>query len=38
MRRLIEGRKIPFYKIGGGIRFDQNEIKEFLNNNRVDPI
>jgi len=34
--RLIEKRRIPFIKISGAIRFDEDEVRKFLNNNRVD--
>jgi excisionase family DNA binding protein len=36
--RLTEQRKIPFYKIGGSIRFDRADVMEYLKRNRVDPI
>ena len=34
--RLIDGRKIPFYKIGGSIRFSIDDINKYLEENRVE--
>jgi len=36
--RLISERKIPFYKIGHNIRFDEKDILKYLEDNRVEPI
>ena len=36
--RLIDSRKITFYKIGGCIRFDQQDILNYLEKNKIDPI
>lgn len=36
--RIVEGRKIPFYKINGALRFDEKDILEYLKENRVEPI
>lgn len=36
--RLIEKRKIPFYKISGSIRFDMADIDKYIGNARVDSI
>lgn len=36
--RLIEGRRIPFYKIGRSIRFKMEDIQKYLEDNRVDQI
>jgi len=33
--RLVETRKIPFYKIKGCIRFSEMDILNFLENSRV---
>ena len=36
--RLIEKRQIPFYKIGGSLRFKMEDVVKFTENNRVEPI
>jgi excisionase family DNA binding protein len=36
--RIVEGRKIPFYKINGCIRFMEKDILKYLEENRVEPI
>lgn len=36
--RLIDQRKIPFYKIKGSIRFKQDDVMNYLENNRIEPI
>jgi excisionase family DNA binding protein len=36
--KLIAKRVLPFYKIGGSIRFFKTDIEEYLNTIRVDPI
>jgi excisionase family DNA binding protein len=36
--RLVESRKIPFYKIKGCIRFSETDIKSYLNSIRVEPV
>jgi excisionase family DNA binding protein len=36
--RIVESRKIPFYKIGGTIRFDEKDILAYLAKNRIEPI
>ena len=33
--RLIEKRSVPFYKIGGSLRFKQSEVMEYLEKSRV---
>jgi len=33
--RLVARNALPFYKIGGVLRFDVDEIEAFLRNNRV---
>ncbi len=35
--RLIEKRALPFYKIGGSLRFKQNEIMEYVEKCRIKP-
>ena len=36
--RIVEGRKIPFYKINGVLRFSEEDIINYLKENRVDKI
>ena len=36
--RLMDGRKIPFHKIGGGIRFNKKDILEYLEKNKIEII
>ena len=36
--RLIDSRKIPFYKIGGSIRFDKKDIMNYLQESKINPI
>jgi len=36
--RIVDGRKIPFYKIGGVIRFSEQDIIKYLGDCRVEPI
>jgi excisionase family DNA binding protein len=36
--RIVEGRKIPFYKINGVLRFSEEDIINYLKENRVDQI
>lgn len=36
--RLIESNRIPFYKIKGSIRFSHEDVLNYLNNNRIEPI
>jgi excisionase family DNA binding protein len=38
MRRLQQGRRIPFIKVGGSIRFARQDLMSFLDRNRVDAI
>jgi len=35
--RLIEKRQIPFYKIGGSLRFKIEDVMAYLDHNRVEP-
>ena len=37
IRRLVSERRIPHYKVGHFIRFDQDEIDEWLQDQRRDP-
>jgi excisionase family DNA binding protein len=34
--RLVESRQIPFYKLGRGLRFKQEDISKFIDDNRTD--
>lgn len=36
--RIVESRKIPFYKIGGVLRFSEKDIIGYLEENRIDQI
>jgi excisionase family DNA binding protein len=36
--RLIDGRQLPFHKIGGSIRFFKVDVENYLNKVRVEPI
>ncbi|MDD2424324.1 MAG: helix-turn-helix domain-containing protein [Candidatus Cloacimonetes bacterium] len=36
--RIVESRKIPFYKISGVIRFSEEDIINYLNENKIDKI
>lgn len=38
LRRLVKQREIPFYKVGGRLRFDLAEIDTWLDANRVGPV
>ncbi|MEM9612915.1 MAG: helix-turn-helix domain-containing protein [Actinomycetota bacterium] len=38
VRRLVAERRIPYYKIGKFIRFDESELAVWLTNCRVSPI
>ena len=38
IERIVRSRQIPFYKIGGTIRFNQDEIVSFMQRNRVETI
>jgi len=36
--RLIASRKLPFYKVGGSLRFSIDDIDKYLGGVRVEPI
>lgn len=36
--RLIDGRKIPFYKVGGSLRFAESDVEAYLQGGRVESI
>ncbi|MEK7103177.1 MAG: helix-turn-helix domain-containing protein [Patescibacteria group bacterium] len=35
IRRYVQSRTIPFYKIGGAIRFSQTEMEQYIAQQRV---
>ena len=38
VRRLQQRRLIPFFKVGGSVRFTRSDIVSFLNKRRVDAV
>lgn len=36
--RIVEGRKIPFYKINGVLRISEKDVIEYLEENKIDQI
>jgi excisionase family DNA binding protein len=38
VRRLYQGRHLPFIKVGGSIRFSESDILDFLKKERVESI
>jgi excisionase family DNA binding protein len=36
--RLVEQRKIPFYRVRGNLRFEPKDVMSFLRQNRVEPV
>ena len=38
VRRLQQQRRIPFFKVGGTIRFNKSDVATYLMNRRVEPI
>jgi excisionase family DNA binding protein len=38
VRRLMEQRQIPFFKVGGSIRFTRGDIDSYLQKRQVQPI
>ncbi len=36
--RLVETRKLPFYKVGGGLRFSEEDLAAYLKDHRIDSI
>ena len=36
--RLISGRKIPFCKIGGVLRFRKDDIEKYVNDSVIEPL
>ena len=37
IRRLVSERRIPFHKWGHHLRFDPIDVREWLNEHRIDP-
>lgn len=33
--RLVDKRAIPYYRVGGSLRFDRKDVREFLERNKV---
>lgn len=38
VRRLQQGRHLPFIKVGGSVRFAESDIVEYLKKQRIDAI
>lgn len=36
--RFVDGRILPFYKVGGNLRFSLNDIDDYLNGVRIEPM
>ena len=36
VRRLVAERRVAYYKVGRHLRFDANDLDDFLDTNRVD--
>jgi len=36
--RIIEGRKISFYKVNGSIRFKRSDVEAYMDTNRFEPL
>lgn len=36
--RIVESRKIPFYKINGMLRFSESDVLDYLKENRIEQI
>jgi len=36
--RLVEARRLPFYRVGGVLRFSREDIARYLMGRRVEPI
>jgi excisionase family DNA binding protein len=37
VRRLVEERRIPFFKIGRHVRFHLDDVEQWIHENRVEP-
>ncbi|MGY3388322.1 excisionase family DNA binding protein [Bradyrhizobium sp. USDA 3311] len=38
VRRLQQGRRIPFIKVGGSVRFSKEDVRAYLAKQRVEPV
>jgi excisionase family DNA binding protein len=38
VRRLVEERRVPYFKIGRHLRFDADEVEAWLADTRVEPV
>jgi excisionase family DNA binding protein len=38
VRRLVEERRVPYFKIGRHLRFDADEVEAWLAGTRVEPV
>jgi excisionase family DNA binding protein len=38
VRRLQQGRHLPFIRVGGSVRFSKHDISSYLEKRRVEPI
>ena len=36
--RLVEKRRIPFFRIGGSLRFEKKDVLSYLQGNRVESV
>lgn len=36
VRRLVDERRIPFYKIGRYVRFEPDDVEQFIADGRID--
>ena len=36
--RLVEKRQIPFYRVGGSLRFAKNDVMAYLNGKRIESV
>jgi excisionase family DNA binding protein len=36
--RLVEKRQIPFFRVGGSLRFAKSDISAYLSGNRIEPV
>ena len=36
--RLVERRRIPFFRVGGSLRFAKSDVLAYLNGNRIESV
>jgi excisionase family DNA binding protein len=36
--RLVEKRRIPFFRVGGSLRFEKKDVLSYLQGNRVESV